>query len=350
LEKVRPDGPPAVAALVRRLMAKDPADRYQTPAELVRDLEPRVAERPQGVLAAPPPDRPEWISPSAQPSPGQPPLPGEPTPTRMLDRVEVFAPSPRLVEASGPNLLEPLWKYAPSDARPRQTHDTLSLAPALDTADVTAEGMTLEKDPPSAGKTPTPAADFDTTINPALRRLWRRWTALVEIIIVGHGPSRVNADDYRSVHASLLHACRQAVESAGIAGPRAFYQEMLSIVQPWFHLQTFRHTEPDILASLLERCKQIELELNGGKVPWTVRQFIGLVLMMLSLIGLALWYWNAGRFGLPSLLRSLRADFSSLSLRSVGSYLPAHLSLLAVLASLLAILLSVYLLSRRPRA
>ena len=40
LEELRPEVPPAVAAIVRKLMAKHPADRYQTPAELVEALEP----------------------------------------------------------------------------------------------------------------------------------------------------------------------------------------------------------------------------------------------------------------------------------------------------------------------
>jgi serine/threonine protein kinase len=39
VEQVRPQIPPAVAAVVRRLMAKQPAERYQTPAELVGVLD-----------------------------------------------------------------------------------------------------------------------------------------------------------------------------------------------------------------------------------------------------------------------------------------------------------------------
>ncbi|MDW8264740.1 MAG: protein kinase [Gemmataceae bacterium] len=38
VEQLRPEVPPAVAAIVRRLMAKDPADRFQTPAELIAAL------------------------------------------------------------------------------------------------------------------------------------------------------------------------------------------------------------------------------------------------------------------------------------------------------------------------
>ncbi len=55
VEQRRPDVPPAVAAVVRKLMAKRPQDRYQTPAELVRALETLPGEDsrtlPSGVQA-----------------------------------------------------------------------------------------------------------------------------------------------------------------------------------------------------------------------------------------------------------------------------------------------------------
>jgi serine/threonine protein kinase len=46
VEQLRPVVPPGVAALVRRLMAKDPAARPQTPAELAEALEPFAEVRP----------------------------------------------------------------------------------------------------------------------------------------------------------------------------------------------------------------------------------------------------------------------------------------------------------------
>lgn len=46
VEALRPDVPPAVAAIVRRLMAKDPAERFQTPAELVIALAPYCVSGP----------------------------------------------------------------------------------------------------------------------------------------------------------------------------------------------------------------------------------------------------------------------------------------------------------------
>jgi len=152
-----------------------------------------------------------------------------------------------------------------------------------------------------------------------LRPLWQRWTDLVEIIVVGHGSSRTNGDAYRAVHAALLQVCRSGVEAAATPQRRAFYQELVSIAQPWLNLQTFVHTEPQMLKSLLRRCKQITLELNDGELPWTLRQVISLVLLTVSPVALALWYWNSGRRWLSSLVRSSHWESSSVSLRSAWS-------------------------------
>jgi hypothetical protein len=55
VEKRRPEVPAQVGAVVRKLMAKRPEDRYQTPAELVADLTGKVGRQ---ALAAPPADGP----------------------------------------------------------------------------------------------------------------------------------------------------------------------------------------------------------------------------------------------------------------------------------------------------
>src|SRR5262249_18389951 len=46
LERLRPDVPPDLAAVLRRLMAKKPGERYQTAAELFAALEPFTAPEP----------------------------------------------------------------------------------------------------------------------------------------------------------------------------------------------------------------------------------------------------------------------------------------------------------------
>jgi serine/threonine protein kinase len=43
VELLRPDVPPPVAAVLRRMMAKNPADRYQTPAAVAVALTPSAS-------------------------------------------------------------------------------------------------------------------------------------------------------------------------------------------------------------------------------------------------------------------------------------------------------------------
>ena len=46
VEQLRPDVPPAVSHLIERLLAKNPKDRFQTPAELVTALEAFAVDGP----------------------------------------------------------------------------------------------------------------------------------------------------------------------------------------------------------------------------------------------------------------------------------------------------------------
>jgi hypothetical protein len=157
-------------------------------------------------------------------------------------------------------------------------------------------------------------------------RLGQRWMDLVETIVIGRGSARVNGETYRSIHTLLLQACRAAIDDAKIPERRAFYEECLSIAQPWLKLQTFYPTERHLLLALLKRGKEIERELNGGKVPWTIRQGIGLMLVTLT---------------------PLAAVLSSL--RSAWSFLQTHPPLLMGLIFPLLVMLSIGLLWRTSR-
>src|SRR5713226_5917647 len=56
VDSLRPEVPAAVAAIVRRLMAKQPAERFQTPAELMAALVPFAVNSP-GTWNDPDPNR-----------------------------------------------------------------------------------------------------------------------------------------------------------------------------------------------------------------------------------------------------------------------------------------------------
>jgi hypothetical protein len=204
---------------------------------------------------------------------------------------------------------------------------------------------------PVGGSGVTPAASQDPLppIDPVVTRLGQRWMDLVETIVIGRGSARVNGETYRSIHTLLLQACRAAIDDAKIPERRAFYEECLSIAQPWLKLQTFYPTERHLLLALLKRGKEIERELNGGKVPWTIRQGIGLMLVTLTPLAAVLWYWHYGRRWLPSLFRELNGEFSLSSLRSAWSFLQTHPPLLMGLIFPLLVMLSIGLLWRTSR-
>jgi serine/threonine protein kinase len=365
LEKVRPDVPPEVAALVRRLMSKDPADRYQTPGELVRDLETWSTEHPKFLPATRTSARPFWISPPTQTPSDRPATDLQPEHTCVLDKVAVFAPSRKEAEPSGPSLLEPLWKYAPAEQRHLQTNDTLSLSRAEDTEEVTAETTATAKKLPSSASCPDSDSTLQEMASPSgtgtstsgdlppidrvVSRLWSRWTDLLQKIVASRGSSRVNSNTYRTIHTLLLQACRAAIDSCPAPERRAFYEECLSIAQPWLNLKTFVHTEASILESLLRRCRQIEVELNDGVPPWTIRQVVGLVLLALGPTGAALWYFTYGRLWLPSLVKAFNGEFSLSSLRSAWDFVQTHPALLMGVIFPLVIVFSISLLMRTPR-
>lgn len=370
LETVRPDVPPELASIVRRLMAKDPADRYQKPAELVRELENiSVSGRDEShhgpYLGMPTSARPLWVSPPTQTPSGRPLTDPQPEYTRVLESIAVYAPSRGEAEASGPSLLKLLSNHDPAEQPQTQTHDTLLLGRSQGDETITVGAAALETNKPlsasgansngslqgaavSAGTTALAAGSLPP-IDPLVFGLWRRWLRHLETIVAGRGPSHVDGDAYQTSHGLLLQACRAAIEACPVPERRAFYEECLSIAQPWVKLKSFFHIDADMLHSLLQRSRQIEVELNDGKPPWTIRQILGLMLLAISPAGAVLWYWCYGRLWLPSLLRTFDDDFSLSSLGSVWRFVQSHPALLMGVFFPIAIVFAVTLLLRSPR-
>ncbi len=103
LEELRPGVPAQVAAVVRKLMAKRPVDRYQTPAELAADLAPLAETAGQtptvSTAAEEVEDQPTAMTPSAgTPPPGSVPLDRADSTeivwASLLSTVETFRPRP----------------------------------------------------------------------------------------------------------------------------------------------------------------------------------------------------------------------------------------------------------------
>ena len=124
-----------------------------------------------------------------------------------------------------------------------------------------------------------------------LRSLFNRWITLLDFFARKHNRRRrIQTQDYEALYSSLLHLCRvEADQSEGER--RIFFQEMASLIEPWFTLKTFESCKQRILMNLLVQCKEIEQILSGrkniGPSLRRVAQF-GLLTLVVCLLVLAL--------------------------------------------------------------
>ena len=94
-----------------------------------------------------------------------------------------------------------------------------------------------------------------------LERLWRHWTAIVELFALRRSRRHVDWQVYHDLHQGLIEACRQrAAEADGAA--RAFYRHLEDLALPWLTPKTLAQVDQEILFSLLLCCRRAEQELG----------------------------------------------------------------------------------------
>src|SRR5262249_54530733 len=108
IREVRPDVPAGLAAVLDRMMAKDPADRYQTPAEVLQALAPRGGAPRPGAAAGGDAGRPARGGPPAGPGRGR--RGGGPRLARAAGRARLGADAPASPRRGG----DPLARLAAS--------------------------------------------------------------------------------------------------------------------------------------------------------------------------------------------------------------------------------------------
>jgi serine/threonine-protein kinase len=250
LRQLRPEIPPAIADIVRRLMAKKPEQRFATPADLCDAL--------AAALSAPP---------------------------RRGDAL----PAGTANTPPAPAAQEPPAAGSAVDTRIRGASNTQKRA-ALGQAE---ETVRLQKDAVPVPLAPGPKTEL-------IRGLWAEWTAMVEAVARG---TQVDwdEDEYTQVHESLLAALRQA--STGPADPCAgLYARLGTCAEPWVSLRPLRDLEPAVLLGLCDTCRRLQAELAPTRRP-----SLGVWLLFAALlIGSALaafCYFNGGK--VPDLRRYL---------------------------------------------
>jgi hypothetical protein len=127
----------------------------------------------------------------------------------------------------------------------------------------------------------------------ALRRLWRRWTSVVELYARRLPRSgRVNAATYRALHQDLVATCEKlAVASPN--GQRPFYESLRDLAGPWLTTWTLQQSDQELLLDLLARCQQAERQLGG--IDWFRSIIRPLATWLAFLVGavisaLVVWY------------------------------------------------------------
>jgi serine/threonine-protein kinase len=200
LRSLRPDVPPAVEAIVRRLMAKDRERRFQTPGDLVQEL---VALSGLGGL-------------------------------RHLS-------SPVAVEVPADPPYAPLPEWAPDTDEPASGEPTA------------VQATSFPLPPPGSPDLPAGAA---------LREKLREWTALVEYILCRRGAfRRVKREAFAALQQQLVGAC-QAQASAAVGDRRAFFLRLEELLKPWLSPEALTQTDLEVRSQILDMFHQAERELD----------------------------------------------------------------------------------------
>lgn len=133
----------------------------------------------------------------------------------------------------------------------------------------------------------------------ALRRYWRRWTAIVELYARRRrGRGWLDPKQYAVLHGKLLAACR-ALAANGRESDRAFYLTLEDLARPWLSSSALEHADREILFDLFARCQEAGRLLRCWTWLDTVGRHAGLLCVLL-LVAVAVvllgaageWLWG----------------------------------------------------------
>jgi serine/threonine protein kinase len=222
LRELRPEVPAAVEAVVLRLMAKNPNQRFQTPAELAHAL---------GLLSGEGAE----TTPATQPGAGAPQT--QPVPEPPAERAG-GSPGPAGSTGGGVPAL---------DLRPERPADR-----------------------PGGGGSPLPSGALLSLGDLAFREKFRQWTALVEFTLRRRGALRgLKRQAFSALQQDLVKACRAQAEAAEGAR-REFYQRLEERLKPWLNPDALAHADLEIHYQVAHEFREAEEELDrwvaGGAV------------------------------------------------------------------------------------
>jgi serine/threonine protein kinase len=281
LTTLRPEVPPALASIVRRLMAKKPEQRFQTPGDLARELNFFFGS---GAALAPPSAAPGTLLHREINKPASPAAKGK-SPVRVTP-----LPSLAVAPSTGPtdsatgdaelDLPKTVLVAAVSDI-PEQ-NEPLS-EPALIGRDVPGGDTECAN---SHTDEPCRHERHAESLPTEFAKLWRQWTNVIEDLFERREPA-LSAGAYGALHADLLMAVRiQAKDRQD--GP--VFGMVEAAVAPWLSLPTLSQTDHQTLSSLRSRCRQLEQKLSLGRPARRLSAwaFVAALFLAASLAGIFL--------------------------------------------------------------
>lgn len=284
IDSWRPDLSPEICLFIRRLMAKDPASRFQTPIELADAVAAFAGEQQlrSSIQITQPSDLvlPAERTPN---SPGYFPLPGEPHPLR-----------PSISGRGSRQIRLGVQPYLNTPSVEEVTLFPTRLLEAQETSDL-HRSPSKEQPPAQEGNAPdTPAATDgeeiagdSIVIEKDFKTAWASWTSVIQRFINGKS-CKIDEKGYRAGHRLLVERCKQYVE-ASRGRERKVFEWLESVIEPWLNLRTLATANQATLESLWNNCLRFENERLLGLGESSLFSWLG-VLAAAIITVLACWW------------------------------------------------------------
>jgi hypothetical protein len=285
LTSLRPEIPPALASIVRRLMAKKPEQRFQKPADLIAEL-----AFLQGA----------WSGPVSVPTvPVARPLPAG-------DAVPVGEPD-RVLADEGSQMPATLYVPAPTVSTPQPTIVSAGGVDELDCPRFSAETSIGE----DAGSPEDQPQVVVIPVDDVFRQQWRRWVEVIEAIAAGRDPG-LRETAYRALHAQIMAGIGTQIRQTDAD---TVWQRLENLVAPWLTLDALAATDPQTIGSLVGRCRASgrQLGLTAGSRSRGIWALCAVVLFIVAALGTFLVGYSG-----------ISLNFSGLSAAALWRFCQAH--------------------------
>ena len=294
VESLRPDLSAVTRDIIRRLLAKQPSMRYQTPQELIDAIDFEGLETPV-------------VAPAQSSGAANARMAPRSTPQTICVPELAFAHLP--AKENAPKERDPEPAALASAACAADSVLELPNESLNETIQVLAnpKWAAAESAAPRSAESIRAAAEAFERLRPS----WNAWLALVADIVDEHIHIRATSDGYRAVYADIM----EARHADGLSEVRlGMAKSIAGIVEPWFSLETLTSADRDTLRGVLNHARRWNRTLFP-KRDWSA--FEKCVLLLSAVTAAAVIGFVVVR---------LKSEW--VGIRSIGALLEAHRMLL----------------------